>query len=81
MTDMDINKLIGRKTSVPSIDFNQVVKSDNLRYWRISRATWDRDKVELHITFEKDGTQSSLDKTFNTIMEAVEYFYNFLKTI
>lgn len=33
---MDIGKLIGGKTSVPSIDFNQVVKSGNLRYWRIS---------------------------------------------
>ena len=78
---MDINKLIGSKKSVPSIDFNQVVKCDNLRYWRISRATWERDKVELHLTFEKDGTQSTLDKKFDTIMEAVEYFYNFLKTI
>jgi hypothetical protein len=78
---MDIRRLIGSKKSVPSIDFNLVVKSDNLRYWRISKATWEKDKVELHITFEKDGIQSSLDKTFNTIMEAVEYFYNFLKTI
>ena len=78
---MDIEKLIGGKKSVPSIDFNQVVKCDNLRYWRISRATLDRDKVELHITFKKDGTQSTLDKKFDTIMEAVEYFYNFLKTI
>lgn len=78
---MDIEKLIGSKTSFTSIDFNQVVKSDNLRYWRISRATWDRDKVELHITFEKDDIQSTLDKKFDTIMEAVEYFYNFLKTI
>lgn len=78
---MDIWKLIGRNTSVPSIDFNQVVKSDNLGYWRISRATWERDKVELHLTFEKDGIQSTLDKKFDTIMEAVEYFYNFLKTI
>ena len=78
---MDIEKLIGGKKSVPSIDFNQVVKCDNLRYWRISRATWERDKVELHITFEKDGTQSTLDKKFDTIMGAVEYFYNFLKTI
>ena len=78
---MDIEKLIGGKKSVPSIDFNQVVKCDNLRYWRISRATWERDKVELHITFEKDGIQSTLDKHFDTIMEAVEYFYNFLKTI
>lgn len=78
---MDIRRLIGSKKSVPSIDFNQVVKSDNLRYWRISKATWEKDKVELHITFKKDGIQSSLDKTFNTIMEAVEYFYNFLKTI
>lgn len=78
---MDIEKLIGGKKSVPSIDFNQVVKCDNLRYWRISRATWDRDKVELQITFEKEGIQSTLDKKFDTIMEAVEYFYNFLKTI
>ena len=78
---MDIGKLIGRKKSVPLIDFNQVVKCDNLRYWRISRATWERDKVELHLTFEKDGTQSTLDKKFDTIMEAVEYFYNFIKTI
>ena len=78
---MDIEKLIGGKKSVPSIDFNQVVKSDNLRYWRISKATWEKEKVELHITFEKDGIQSTLDKHFDTIMEAVEYFYNFLKTI
>lgn len=46
---MDIGKLIGGKTSVPSIDFNQVVKSDNLRYWRISNATWEKDKVIVHI--------------------------------
>ena len=78
---MNVKNLIGNTTSAPSIDFNQVVKCDNLRYWRISKATWEKDKVELHITFEKDGIQSSLDKTFNTIMEAVEYFYNFLKTI
>ena len=78
---MDIDKLIGSRKSVPSIDFNQVVKSDNIRYWRISKATWEKDKVELHITFEKDGIQSTLDKHFDTIMEAVEYFYNFLKTI
>ena len=78
---MDIGKLIGSRKSVPSIDFNQVVKSNNLRYWRISKATWEKDKVELHITFEKDGIQSTLDKKFDTIMEAVEYFYNFLKTI
>ena len=78
---MDIEKLIGSKKSVPSIDFNQVVKSDNLRYCRISKATWEKDKVELHITFEKEGIQSTLDKKFDTIMEAVEYFYNFLKTI
>ena len=78
---MDIRKLIGSKTSVTSIDFNQVVKSDNLRYWRISKATWEKDKVELHITFEKEGIQSTLDQKFDTIMEDVEYFYNFLKTI
>ena len=78
---MEIGKLIGRKKYVPSINFNQVVKCDNHRYWRISKATWEKDKVELHITFEKDGIESSLDKKFDTIMEAVEYFYNFLKTI
>lgn len=33
------------------------------------------------MTFEKDGIQSSLDKNFNTIMEAIKYFYDFLKTI
>lgn len=78
---MDLKKLIGNTTSVSSIDFNQVVKCDNLRYWRISKATWEKDKVELHIIFEKDGIQSILDKNFDTIMEAVEYFYNFLKTL
>ena len=78
---MDLKKLIGNTTSVPSIDFNQVVKIDNLRYWRISKAIGEKDKVELNIIFEKDGIQSILDKNFDTIMEAVEYFYNFLKTL
>ena len=78
---MDINKLIGRKKSVPSIDFNQVVNCDNLIYWRISNDVWDKNKVELNLTFRKDGIESSLDKKFDTLMEAVEYFYNFLKTI
>lgn len=78
---MNLKKLIGNTTSVTFIDFNQVVKCDNLRYWRISKATWEKDKVELHIIFEKDGIQSILDKNFDTIMEAVEYFYNFLKTL
>lgn len=36
---MNVKNLIGNTTSVPSIDFNQVVKCDNLRYWRISKAT------------------------------------------
>ena len=78
---MDIGKLIGRKKSVPLIDFNQVVKCDNLRYWRISNDVLDKNKVELHLTFRKDGIESSLDKKFDTIMETVEYFYNFLKTL
>ena len=78
---MDIEKLIGSKKSVPSIDFNQVVKSDNITYWRISNDVFDKNKVELHLTFRKYGIESSLDKKFDTIMEAVEYFYNFLKTI
>ena len=50
---MDIGKLIGSRKSVPSIDFNQVVKIDNLLYWRISNATLEKDKVKLHITFVK----------------------------
>ena len=78
---MDIGKLIGSKTSVQSIDFNQVVNCDNLTYWRISNDVLDKNKVELNLTFRKDGIESSLDKKFDTIMEAVEYFYNFLKTI
>ena len=78
---MDLKKLIGNTTSVPSIDFNQVVKIDNLRYWSISKAIGEKDKVGLHIIFEKDGIQSTLDKNFDTIIEAVKYFYNFLKTL
>lgn len=50
---MNIEDLIGNKTSVPSIDFNQVVKCDNLRYWRIGRATFDKDKVELILHLKK----------------------------
>lgn len=68
-------------TSVPSIDFNQVVKLDNLLYWRISSIALDRNKVELHVSFRENGIESSLTKRFDTIMEAVVYFYNFLKTI
>ena len=78
---MDIEKLIGSKKSVPSIDFNQAVNCDNFTYWRISNDVWDKNKVELHLTFRKDGIESTLDKKFDTIMEAVEYFYKFLKTI
>ena len=78
---MDIEKLIGDKKSIPSIDFNQVVNCDNLIYWRISNDVWDKNKVELNLTFRKDGIESSLDKKFDTIMKAIEYFYNFLKTI
>ena len=74
---MDIGKLIGSKKSVPSIEVN----CDNLTYWGISNDVWDKNKVELHLTFRKDGIESSLDKKFDTIMEAVEYFYNFIKTI
>ena len=78
---MYIEKLIGNMTSVPSIDFNQVVKLDNISYWRISSIALERNKVELHVSFMENGIESSLTKRFNTIMEAVEYFYNFLKTI
>ena len=78
---MDIEKLISSKKSIPSINFNQVVKSYNLTYWRICNDVCDKNKVELHITFRKYGIECSLDKKFDTIMEAVEYFYNFLKTI
>ena len=76
-----MKKLIGNTTSVPSIDFNQVVKCDNLQYWRIGKAIGKKYKVELNITFEKDGIKSTLDKEFDIIMKAVGYFHNFLKTL
>lgn len=78
---MNIKNLIGSSDKVPSIDFNQVVKCENLKYWRIGKAIWEENKVELHVDFKKDGIQSTLEKKFDTIMEAVEYFYNFLKTL
>ena len=55
---MDIEKLIGSKKSIPSIDFNQVIKSDNLRYWRISRDTWEADFFARLTRKEIDYTQS-----------------------
>ena len=48
---------------------------------RATNDVWDKNKVELQLTFRKGDIESSLDKKFDTIMEAVEYFYNFLKTI
>ena len=48
---MDIKKLIGGTKSIPSIDFNHVVNCDNITYWRIGNDVWDKNKVELHLTF------------------------------
>lgn len=78
---MNIERLIGNTNKVPSIDFNSVVQCENLSYWSIRRATWEDYKVVLHVDFKKDGIQSTLEKNFDTIMEAVEYFYNLLKNL
>ncbi len=61
-----------------------IFPSKEMRDWE--KLSWKKGDVlvseeNVHITFEKGGIQSTLDKKFDTIMEAVEYFYNFLKTI
>lgn len=78
---MDIAKLIGDSKDFPNIDFNSVVKCDNIKWWKIEPPLFDRSKVELTVAFEKDGINSTLKKKFDTIMEAVQYFYKFLKTL
>ena len=77
-----VKKLIGNTdTKLPNIDFNSVVKTENLSYWSISKSIWKKDKVKISVTFKKNGIESSIEQYFDTIMEAVEYFYNFLKTL
>lgn len=77
---MDIKQLFSNFTKFQStVDFNSVVKKKNLYSWVIY-GSYD-NKVKLEFSFCKEGIKSTVEKRFNTIMEAVEYFYNFLKTI
>lgn len=65
------------------VNMSEAKRAQLAAYWGADTPVWERYAAwaSSHITFEKDGTQSTLDKKFDTIMEAVEYFYNFLKTI
>ena len=75
-----LKNMFGKKTDTfPKVDFNSVVSNENLDFWIISKG--DDGRVMLEFSFEKDGIQSTIRQRFDTIMEAVEYFYNFLKTI
>lgn len=78
---MNIEHIIGKKIDLPITDFNEVIKCNNLSHWSIRKAIWKKNKVELHLVFEKGGYNGTIDKYFDTIMDAIEYFYNFLKTI
>lgn len=71
----DINKKM-------SIDFNSVVNSNNLSYWSIRKApAWQKKSVLLSASFRQGELGTEIEKEFDTIMEAVEYFYNFLKSV
>ena len=64
------------------IDFNSVVNSNNLAYWSIRKApTWYKKPVLLNASFKQGELSSEFEKEFDTIMEAVEYLYNFLKSV
>lgn len=71
---MNVKNLIGNTTSVPSIDFNQVVKCDNLRYWRISKATWEKAMMyESSCLFvENRLVNPKVVKAFNELKKAIE---------
>lgn len=66
-------------------DFNSVVNSNNLTYWSIRKApAWYKKPVLLNVSFKKSELDTEIyhsEKEFDTIMEAVEYFYNFLKSV
>lgn len=71
----DINKKM-------PIDFNSVVNSNNLSYWSIRKAPGCQKKsVILSVSFRQGELGTEIEKEFDTIMEAVEYFYNFLKSV
>lgn len=64
------------------IDFNSVVNSNNLTYWSIRKApAWQKKSVILSASFRQGELGTEIEKEFDTIMEAVEYFYNFLKSV
>lgn len=76
---MDIFGDINKRTP---IDFNSVVNSNNLTYWSIRKApAWQKKSVLLSASFKKGELGTEIEKEFDTIMEAVEYFYNFLKSV
>lgn len=67
---MDIEKLIGSKKSVPSIDFNQVVKSDNLRHK--GKTFWyevidKRESVGSHFSIINKGVRTDYNIIFKRI--------------
>lgn len=71
----DLNKKI-------SVDFNSIINSNNLNYWSIRKApAWYKKPVLLNVSFKKGELGSEFEKEFDNIMEAVEYFYNFLKSV
>ena len=64
------------------IDFNSVVNSNNLTYWSIRKAPgWQKKSVLLSASFRQGELGTEIEKEFDTIMEAVEYLYNFLKSV
>ena len=64
------------------IDFNSVVNSNNLTYWPIRKApACQKKSVLLSAYFRQGELGTEIEKEFDTIMEAVEYFYNFLKSV
>ena len=64
------------------IDFNSVANSNNLTYWSIRKApAWYKKSVLLSASFRQGELGTEIEKEFDTIMEAVEYFYNFLKSV
>lgn len=76
---MDIFGDVNKRTP---IDFNSVVNSNNLTYWSISLAPVVSNRnVKLNATFKQGGMTCELEKYFDTIMEEVEYLYNFLKSV
>lgn len=71
----DLNKKI-------SVDFNSIVNSNNLNYWSIRKAQYYcKKRVLLNASFKQGELSTEIEKEFDTIMEAAEYLYNFLKSV